>query len=102
MPSRRLTDDVAGASIERGIEGERAMTKIFQTVPLGSAGGEWQNRIQPVEALDRALLIDTEDRRVGGRLHIQANHVGGFLFERRIVAEHVTTRAMRLDTEMAP
>src|SRR6266403_139788 len=78
------------------------MTKILKTMPFGSAGGEWQNRVKPVESLDRALFIDTEDRRVRWRLNVQANDVGGFLFKLRIVAGQITTRPMRLNPEMAP
>src|SRR5260221_8633321 len=47
------------------------MTKIFKAMPFGSARGERQNRVQSVECLDRALLIDTEysgvHRRVGAQ-----------------------------------
>src|ERR1700704_1110218 len=78
------------------------MTKILKTMPFGSAGGEWQNRVKPVESLDRALFIDTEDRRVRWRLNVQANDVDGFLFKLRIVAGRITPRRMRLNPEMAP
>src|SRR6202035_2855907 len=78
------------------------MTKILKPMPLGSPGGERQNRVKSVECLDSALFIDTEDRRVGRRLNVQANNVGSLLFKLRVVAGHVTTRAMRLNTEMTP
>ena len=78
------------------------MTKILKPMPLGSPGGERQNRVKSVESLDSALFIDTEDRRVGRRLNIQANNVGSLLFKLGVVAGHVATRAMRLNTEMAP
>src|SRR6478736_9430943 len=78
------------------------MTKILKSMPLGSPGGERQNRVKSVESLDSALFIDTEDRRVGRRLNIQANNVGSLLFKLRVDVDHVTTRAMRLNTEMAP
>src|SRR5271169_2374425 len=78
------------------------MTKILKPMPLGSAGGERQNRVKPIKSLDRALFINTEDRSVDRRLKIQANNVGRLLFKLRVVAGHVTTRALRLNTEMAP
>ena len=78
------------------------MTKILKPMPLGSAGGERQNRVKSVESLDSALFIDTEDRGVERRLDVQADNVGSLLFKLRVVAGHVTTRAMRLNTEMAP
>src|SRR5258708_17735194 len=78
------------------------MTKILKPMPLGSPGGERQNRVQSVQSLDRALFIDTEDRGVDWRLNVQANNIGSFLFKLRVVAGHVTTRPMRLNPEMAP
>ncbi len=52
------------------------MTKILKAMSLGSAGGEWQNQVKPVKSLDRALFIDTEDRRVDWRINVQANMCG--------------------------
>src|SRR5260370_20071607 len=78
------------------------MTKIFKAMPFGSARGERQNRVKSVECLDSALLIDTEDRSVYRRLKIQANDVSRLLFKLRVIAGHVTTQPMRLNTEMAP
>src|ERR1700759_2217293 len=78
------------------------MTKILKPMPLRSPGGERQPRVQSVERLDRALFIDTEDRGVERWLHVQTNNVSRLLFKLRVVAGHVTTRAMRLNTEMAP
>src|SRR5258708_15175744 len=78
------------------------MTKIFKAMPFGSARGERQNRVQSVECLDRALLIDTEDRSVYRRLKVEANDVGRLLFKLRVIAGHVPTHSMRLNTERAP
>jgi len=68
------------------------MTKYSKPCRYGSAGESGKNRVKPVESLDRALFIDTEDRRVRWRLNVQANDVGGFLFKLRIVAGQITTR----------
>src|ERR1700682_561040 len=78
------------------------MTKILKAMPFGSARGEGQNRVKAVECLDCALFIDTEDRSVYRRLNVQADNIGGLLFKLRVIAGHVTTQAMRLNTEMAP
>src|SRR6266481_5636012 len=102
MPRGGLSHDVAGASVQRCIQGERTMTKIFKAMPFGSARGERQNRVKSVQRLDSALLIDTEDRRVYRGLKVQANDVGRLLFKLRIIASHVTTQPMRLNSEMAP
>src|SRR6266481_4300510 len=78
------------------------MTKIFKAVPFGSARGERQNRVKSVECLDSAFLIDTEHCSVERRLKIQANDVSRLLFKLRVIARHVPTHPMRLNTEMAP
>src|SRR5260221_1763509 len=78
------------------------MTKIFKAMPFGSARGERQNRVKSVECLDSALLIDTEHCGVDRRLQVQANNVGCLLFKLRVIAGHVPTQPMRLNTEMAP
>src|SRR5467141_2284064 len=78
------------------------MTKIFKAMPFGSARGERQNRVKSVECLDRALLIDTEHCSVELWLKVQANDVGRLLFKLRVIAGHVPTHSMRLNTEIAP
>src|SRR6516165_6143975 len=78
------------------------MTKIFKAMPFGSARGERQNRVKSVECLDSAFLIDTEHCSIDRRLKIQANDVGRLLFKLRVIARHVPTHPMRLNTEMAP
>src|SRR5262249_18286014 len=102
MPSGGLSDDVIGASVQRCIQGERAMTKIFKAMPFGSARGERQDRIESVECLNSALLIDKEHCSFDRRLKIQANDVGRLLFKLRVIAGHVPTYPMRLNTELAP
>src|SRR5260221_14541091 len=78
------------------------MTKILKAMPFGSASGERQNRVKSVECLDSALLIDTEDRSVYRRLKVEANDVGPLLFKLRVIAGHVPTHSMPLNTEIAP
>src|SRR5262252_4823452 len=78
------------------------MTKIFKAMPFGSARGERQGRIKSVECLNSALLVDTEHCSLDRRLKIQANDVGRLLFKLRVIAGHVPTHPMRLNTEIAP
>src|SRR6266403_5422516 len=78
------------------------MTKIFKAMPFGSARGERQNRVKSVECLDSALLIDTEHCSVERWLKVQANDVGRLLFKLRVIAGHIPTHSMRLNTEIAP
>src|SRR5260221_3330142 len=76
MASGGLSHDVAGASVQRCIQGERTMTKILKAIPFGSASRERQNRLNSVERLDSALFIDPKARTVYRRLKRKANHIG--------------------------
>src|SRR5258708_21762258 len=78
------------------------MTKIFKAMPFGSARGERQNRVQSVECLDRALLIDTAHCSVERWLKAQANDVSRLLFKLRVIAGHVPTHSILLNTEITP
>src|SRR5215469_1562649 len=101
MPCSGLSDDGTGTSVQRRIQRESAMTKIFKAMPFGSARGERQDRIKSVECLNSALLIDTEHCCFDRWLKIQANDVGRLLFKLRVIAGHVPMHPMRLNTEMA-
>jgi hypothetical protein len=50
-------------------------------VSLGAAGRQRQHGIQSVERLNRRFLVDREDHRVIGRIHVQADHLRGSGFE---------------------
>src|SRR5258708_27344145 len=78
------------------------MSKILKAMPSGPAGRKRQNGIKPVEGLDSAFLIHAENCRVQRWLKIQANDICRLLFKLRIIADHVTTQPMRLQTEMTP
>ena len=78
------------------------MMKILKAMSFSSAGGERQNRVKSVERLDSALLVDAEDRSLYRWLKIQANDICRLFFKLRIIARHVPTHPMRLNTEMAP
>jgi hypothetical protein len=78
------------------------MSKLLKAMPFGPAGRKRQNGVKPVEGLDSAFLIHAENRRVQRRLKIQANDICRLLFKLRIIADHITTQPMRLQTEMTP
>jgi hypothetical protein len=84
------TGDVAGAGVERRIQGEGAMSKIFKAMPFGPAGRKRQNGVKPVEGLDSAFLIHAENCRVQRWPKIQANDICRLLFKLRIISVHAT------------
>ena len=48
VPRRRHAVHLAGLHIERRIERQRAVTKLFETMPLGAARGQGQHRIETI------------------------------------------------------
>ena len=71
--------------IERREQRQRPVATILKPMPLGATGRERQHVIASVERLDRRLFVDTKDRRMSRRIQIQANDVGRFALEIRIV-----------------
>jgi hypothetical protein len=61
-----------------------------------TAWGKGQYRVQAIQRLNGGLLIHAEHRRMPRWIQVQANDVGGFGLEFRIVAGHVALQPMRL------
>jgi hypothetical protein len=51
---------------------------------FGASGRQRQNRVKPVEGLNRRFLIDREDGGVARVVQIQAQDIGGLPLEIRI------------------
>jgi hypothetical protein len=60
MPCGGIAMYAAGSSVQGRIEGERSVAVVFESVSFGAARRKWQNRVEPIEGLNRPLLIDTE------------------------------------------
>jgi hypothetical protein len=98
----RFAKDLAVLGFQRGVEREGAMAEVFETVTLCPTRGERQHRIEPVESLNGALFIHAENRGVDRGLEIEPDDSGDFGFEIRVVACHVMTQAVRLESGASP
>ena len=78
------------------------MPVVLKTVTLGASRRKRQDRVQPIQGLDGGLLINAEHGGMLRRPQIQSDNVGGFAFELRIVAGHVTLQAMGLQSSFFP
>lgn len=96
MPLRGAAEHRAAARVKRGAERQRPVSGIFKTVPFRPSGRERQHGIQPIQRLDRGLLIDTEDGCMLGRIQIQPNDIRRLTLKVRIVRRHVPFEAMGL------
>ena len=68
VPRHRLADHLARLGIQRGEERQRAVPVILESVSLGASGRQRQHGIEPVERLNRRLLVDAKptSRTTGG------------------------------------
>ena len=97
-----LPEDFPGASVEGGVERERAMPVVLKAVPFGAAGREWQHGIEPIKRLDGGFLVDAEHRGMLRRMQIEGEDIGGLGLEVGIIGSHVPIEPMRLETVLAP
>ena len=68
VTSRSFSVHPAGPGIQRGIQRERAMAVVLKSMTLGPSRRKRQNGVQPIQSLNRGLLIDAEDGRVLRRI----------------------------------
>src|ERR1700730_5248248 len=68
-------------------QGRGAVPLVVVALPgQGAAVRQLQIALRPLQSLDRRLFIDTENNRLGGRIDIKADHIGGFRHELGVVA----------------
>ena len=82
--------------VERRKERKRPVPIIFKTVPLCAPWAQGQYRIQPIQCLNGAFLVDAEYRCIDRRPEIQTDDIGGFFLELRIVTGKIAAQSMRL------
>src|SRR5258708_11087569 len=80
-------DNLSGGDFERCEQGRGAMPLVVVALAGQSAPvRQLQITLRPLQGLDRRLFVDTENKGLGGRIDIKADHIGGFRRERRVVA----------------
>jgi hypothetical protein len=79
----------AGPHIQSGIQRERAVAIVFETVALGAPRRKRQHRIKTVQRLNRGLLVHAKYRSMLRRIHVQTDDIGDLFLKARIVGGHV-------------
>jgi hypothetical protein len=104
MPVARQTtlNDFPGKRIERGEQGRRPISLVVVRLPRRDAFSQRQDRRGSFKCLNTALLVDTEDDRVGRRIHIQSDDIPQLFNEVRICAELEVLNSMRLQFMRPP
>ena len=96
MPSHATSDHGSVEDIERGEQSGRAVALVVMGHRPAFSGLERQARLRAVEPLDLALLVDRDDHRVLGRVHVEADDVLDLLGELRIAGALEGANAVRL------
>ncbi len=102
MAGRGSSVHAAGFGVQRGIQRKRSVPVVLEAVTLGASRRTRQHGIEPVQGLDGGFLIDVENGGMLRRPQIEADNVGRFAFELRIVAGQVTLQAVGFETGFFP
>ena len=94
-----LADDRSVENVERGEQRRRAVPLV---VMPGAALLHGQAGLGAVERLDLRLLVDRQHHRMSRRIDIQANDIGEFLGECRVVRQLEAPPAVRAETVGLP
>src|SRR4026207_396463 len=102
MPTMTFADDFAGRDVEGREQGGCAMAPVVVRAPPRRAERHRQDRCGPVQRLNLALFIDTQDQGAIGWRQVEANNVAHFLDKQRVARELERLTPMRLQPERAP
>src|SRR3974377_1997778 len=102
VASGGLAEHLSALGVESRIERQRAVAEVLEPVALGAAWRERKNGIEPIEGLDRCLLVHAEYRGMLRRIDVEPDHVGGLGLEVGIVRSHVALKAVGLESGSRP
>ena len=85
-PLGMLGNNPAAGDFERCKQGRGAACNRGSGRSRRVRSGSFTVALRPLQRLDRRLLIDTENNRLGRRVDIETDHVGRFRRELRVIA----------------
>ena len=97
-----LGNNPAAGDFERCKQGRGAVPLVIVALAgQGASVRELQVALRPLQRLDRRLLIDTENDRLGRRVDIETDHVGRFRRELRVIALAPGLAGSQIDVVLA-
>ena len=84
MAAMKFGHQLRGLDVQRGKQRRRAVPFVVVRPALDLSRSHRQQRLRAVEGLNLRFLIDTEHRRMRGRIQIQADNISDFLHQQRI------------------
>src|SRR6266545_6955072 len=97
-----LADHRSGGDIERSEQVCRPMPDVIRCAALGPSEVHRQNRLSTLKRLDLGLLIDAQDDRIVGRIHVKPDDVAHLLDEEGVLRKPNRLGPMGLKPERAP
>jgi hypothetical protein len=80
-------NDPPGGDFERCEQGRGTVPFVIMALAgQGASVRQLQIALRPLQCLDRRLLVDTENNRLGGRINVETDHIGGFRGKFGVVA----------------
>src|SRR5271169_1290936 len=101
-PLGMLGNNPAAGDFERCKQGRGAVPLVIVALAgQGASVRELQVALRPLQRLDRRLLIDAENNRLGRRVDIETDHVGRFRRELRVIALAPGLAGSQIDVVLA-
>src|SRR6516164_9026828 len=101
-PLGMLGNNPAAGDFERCKQGRGAVPLVIVALAgQGASVRELQVALRPLQRLDRRLLIDTENNRLGRRIDIETDHIGCFRRELRVIALAPGLAGSQIDVVLA-
>src|ERR1700693_3843798 len=99
---RMRRDDPSGGDFKRCEQGRGAVALVVVALARqGASVRELQVALRPFQGLDRRLFVDTQNNGLGGRIDIEADHIGGFRREGGVVALAPRLAGGKIDVVLA-
>src|SRR5258706_10619733 len=96
VTGRRFPMNPSCLGVQRGIQRQRAVAVILESMALRAAGRQWQHGVQTIQSLNRSLFIHTKYCRMLRRVQKQPEEIRGPAAEVRITAGQIAFPTMRL------
>src|SRR5262249_60194044 len=100
VPLMELGDHLTSLRVQGSKQRRGAVAGVIVRPALDLAGLHRQQRLRALKRLDLRLFVDTEDRRMRGRVEIEADNVAHFLDQLRVVRQLESLASMRVIAEV--
>lgn len=102
MPGLTFGDDLSTGNVECGKKGSRAVSLIVMGNTLDISQTHWQHRLRPVQGLNLALFIHSQDNCLVGRVQVKPDDITDFFNKEWIGGKLEMPLSVRLKPKRKP